>query len=97
MFLTLKRRNIMQMEFYILMAVVVAIVLVTAAVTTTFVDYVRSFFTLKQEEWAEIFHDGGVALMTAGIGLIIDGQHNVEGVVTCFAAFVALRVSSQLR
>lgn len=88
---------LIETEIYIVVAVVVAIMLVTAALTTTFVDYVKSFFTLKQEEWAEIFHDGGVALMTAGIGLIIDGQHTVEGVVTCFAAFVALRVSSQLR
>lgn len=87
----------MQMEFYIILAVVVAVVLVTAAITTNILVLLRSFFSLKKEEWAEVFHDGGVALMTAGIGLIISGENYFEGIVTCFAAFVALRVSSQLR
>lgn len=88
---------LIETEIYIVVAVVVAIMLVTAAVTTNIVNIFKNFLTLKREEWAEIFHDGGIAIMTAGIGLIISGENEFEGVITCCAAFVALRVSSQLR
>lgn len=84
-------------EFYIIMAVTSGLILLVAALTTNVVEIIKTFLTLKKEEWAEIFHDGGIALMTAGIGLIIAKEHNFEGFVTCFAAFIALRVSSQLR
>jgi hypothetical protein len=97
MFLTLKRRNIMQMEFYILMAVVVAIVLVTAAVTIQNpFQFMQSLFHIKKEERVEIYHDAGVALMTAGIGMLL-GEDKLEGAAVCFFAFILLRIASQMR
>ncbi len=87
----------MQMEFYIILAVVVAVVLVTAAVTIQSpFQLIQSFFYIKKEERVEIYHDAGVALMTAGIGMLL-GEDKFEGVAVCTLAFILLRIASQMR
>jgi hypothetical protein len=84
-------------EAYIVLAVVVAIVLVTAAMTINSpFRIIQSFFNIKKEERIEIYHDAGITLMTVGIGMLL-GEDHLQGAAVCFLAFVLLRIASQMR
>ncbi|MCI4410935.1 MAG: hypothetical protein JHC38_04595 [Thiotrichales bacterium] len=88
---------LIETEIYIVVAVVVAIMLVTAALTIQKpFQFMQYLFHIKKEERVEIYHDAGVALMTAGIGMLL-GEDKLEGAAVCVFAFILLRIASQMR